>query len=236
MKLTHRQETFIVRLLDLCREFKGPIHYSILAERVGVSPFTAYDMLRLLEEKGFVTSEYRIEPGKSTVGRSEIVFLPTQLTYNRFAELANGADLSDWEEVKSKIMKRILDGDLQDHELAIELIARIPPDAPDSLRYCFEVITLLILRLGKNTGRKVLIERIPQMLEWKEAFSKSGLIILGGFILGLMATDNSLMLERDRPLLEYVQRYQALVSEMEPRLANRLANNIYDMFSLVRKA
>ena len=94
-------------------------------------------------------------------------------------------------EYKSKIMKRILDGDLQDHELAIELIARIPPDAPDSLRYCFEVITLLILRLGKNTGRKVLIERIPQMLEWKEAFSKSGLIILGGFIHGISSKQQS---------------------------------------------
>ena len=235
MKLTHRQETFIIRLLDLCREFKGPIHYSILAESIGVSPFTAYDMLRLLEVKGFVTSEYRIEAGKSTVGRSEIVFLPTQLTYNRFAELANGADLNDWENVKSQIMKRILAGDIHDQKIAEELIARIPPDAPETLRYCFEVITLLILRLSKSRGRKVLVERMPQILEWKESFSKSGLIILGGFILGLLATDNSLVLERDQPILEYIQRYQSLVSEMEPRLANRLANNIYDMFSSVLK-
>ena len=236
MKLTHRQETFIRRLLDLCREYKRPIHYSTLAERIGVSPFTAYDMLRILEEKGFVTSEYRIEAGKSTVGRSEIVFLPTQLTYNRFAELANGADLDNWESVKSQIMKRILAGDIRDRDLADELIARIPPDAPETFRYCFEVITLLILRLGKNTGRKVLLERMPQMFGWKESFSKSGLIILGGFILGLLASDNSLILERDQPILEYVQRYQSLVSEMEPRLANRLANNIYDMFSSVLKA
>jgi predicted ArsR family transcriptional regulator len=116
----------------LCREFKGPIHYSTLAERIGVSPFTAYDMLRLLEEKGFVTSEYRFVAGNSTVGRSEIVFLPTQLTYNRFAELANGADLDNWENVKSQIMKRILAGDICDRDLADELIARIPPDAPET--------------------------------------------------------------------------------------------------------
>jgi DNA-binding PadR family transcriptional regulator len=235
MKLTHRQEIFFYRLLDLYRESKGPIHYSTLAERVGVSPFTAYDMLRLLEEKGFVTSEYRIEAGKSTVGRSEIVFLPTQLADNRFAELANGADLSNWEEVKSQIMERILAGDIRDHELADDLITRVPLDAPDSLRYCFEVMTLLVLRLGKNTGRKVLVERMPQILGWKESFSKSGLIILGGFILGLLAMDNSLLLDRDQPILEYVQKYQSLISKMEPRLANRLANNIYDMFSLVLK-
>ncbi len=236
MNLTHRQETFIIRLLDLCREFKGPIHYSTLAESVGVSPFTAYDMLRLLEEKGFVTSEYRNEAGKSTVGRSKIVFRPTQLTYDRFAELANGADLNDWDNIKSQIMKRILAGNIHDHELANELIARIPPDAPETLRYCFEVITLLIVRLGKNTGRKVLVERMTQILEWKESFSKSGLIILGGFILGLLATDNSLILEREQPIFEYVQRYQSLVTKMEPQLVNRLAKNIYDMFSLVLQA
>ena len=235
MKLTHRQETFIIRLLDLCREFNGPIHYSTLAERVCVSPFTAYDMLRLLEEKGFVTSEYRIEARKSTVGRSEIVFLPTQLTYHRFAELADGANPNDLENVKSQIMKNLV-SDLRNHELADELIARIPPDAPETLRYCFEVITLLIMRLGKNTGRKVLHERMPQILGWKESFTKSGLIILGGFILGLLATDNSLNLERDQLILEYLQRYQSLVSEMEPRLANSLANNIFDMFSMVLKA
>ncbi|HNW94672.1 MAG TPA: helix-turn-helix domain-containing protein [Anaerolineaceae bacterium] len=236
MKLTRRQETFILCLLDLFREYKRPIHYSTLAERVGVSPFTAYDMLRLLEEKGFVTSEYRIEPGKSTVGRSEIVFLPTQLTYNRFAELANGTDPDDWEIAKSQILKRILAGGIHDRELADELIARIPTDEPETVRYCFEVIALLFLRLGKNSGRKVLIERMPQILAWKESFSKSGLIILGGFILGLLATDNPLILEADQPIFEYVQRYQSLVSEMEPRLANHLASTIYDMFSSVLKA
>ena len=67
MKLTRRQETFIHRLLDLYRELDGPIHYSLLAERVGVSPFTAYDMLRLLEEKGLVTSEYRLDSDKPVV-------------------------------------------------------------------------------------------------------------------------------------------------------------------------
>lgn len=51
MKITRRQEDFIRKLLDLYRESEGPIHYSELAERLGVNRFTAYDMLRLLEEK-----------------------------------------------------------------------------------------------------------------------------------------------------------------------------------------
>ena len=45
MKLTRRQTTFVERLVDLYHEAQGPIHYSTLARRLGVSRFTAYDML-----------------------------------------------------------------------------------------------------------------------------------------------------------------------------------------------
>ena len=63
MKLTKRQEQFIENLIDLSQEIDGPIHYSTLAERLGVSPFTAYDMLRVLEKKGAVVSEYQVAEG-----------------------------------------------------------------------------------------------------------------------------------------------------------------------------
>ena len=78
MKLTRRQEEFIRNLLDLHEEIEGPIHYSVLAERLGVSPFTAYDMLCVLEEKGFVTSEYHLATDKSGPGRAERVFYPSE--------------------------------------------------------------------------------------------------------------------------------------------------------------
>jgi Mn-dependent DtxR family transcriptional regulator len=74
MKLTRRQEEFVTNLVDLNNEFNGPIHYSLLAERLGVSPFTAYDMLNVLEEKGAVISEYQLAAGKSGPGRAERLF------------------------------------------------------------------------------------------------------------------------------------------------------------------
>lgn len=236
MKLTRRQEIFIHRFLDLYRELNGPIHYSLLAERIGVSPFTAYDMLRLLEEKGYVTSEYRTGSEKPSVGRSEIVFLPTELARRRIEELANGADLGDWDRAKSLILARIRAGEFQDRMLAEEIVARVPPDAPEALRYCFEVMTVLILRLGEGTGRHILAERLPLLLEKKGAVSRPGLLLLGGFVLGLLANENPLDLERDQPILEYVERYQAMVMEMEPRLYRRLGDGIKDMLALVIKS
>ena len=76
MNLTRRQKDFITNLIDLSNEIEGPIHYSALADRLGVSPFTAYDMLRLLEEKGLVTSEYQLAAGKDGPGRAERLFYP----------------------------------------------------------------------------------------------------------------------------------------------------------------
>ena len=58
LKLTTRQQTFLDKLFELYREFKGPVHYSIVAEKLGVNKFSAYDMLKVLEDKGVAASSY----------------------------------------------------------------------------------------------------------------------------------------------------------------------------------
>ena len=87
MELTRRQETFIYKLLDLYREIEDAVHYVLVAERLGVSKFTAYDMLRLLEKKGYVRSEYVLDPHRSGPGRSTVVFRPTEKAQALFHRL-----------------------------------------------------------------------------------------------------------------------------------------------------
>ncbi|HRQ22817.1 MAG TPA: Lrp/AsnC family transcriptional regulator [Anaerolineales bacterium] len=236
MKLTRRQETFVHRLLDLYRELNGPIHYSMLAERVGVSPFTAYDMLRVLEEKGLVKSEYRLDSDKPVAGRSEVVFLPTERAHQLFIELAGDADQGNWENVKTQIMEKIRGGGLNDHVLAEEILARVPPDVPDVLRYCIEVMTIVILRLGKGAGRRVLAEHLPQIIEWKGTVTRSGLMLLGGFTLGLLANESNSDVEWNKLFLEHIRRYQSLVMDMEPLLCRRLGDSMKDVFAPIFKA
>src|SRR5919204_6366231 len=77
MRLTRRQQDFLRKLLDLYHETQRPIHYSQVAEALGVNRFSAYDMLKLLEQKGYVRSEYVLGPAHSGPGRSSIAFLPT---------------------------------------------------------------------------------------------------------------------------------------------------------------
>ncbi len=230
MKLTRRQETFIHRLLDLYRELKGPIHYSVLAERVGVSPFTAYDMLRLLEKKGLVASEYRVASGKPVPGRSEIVFRPTDRAYRLLVELAGDTDVGDWEAVKEQVLERLRRGELHERELAEEMLARVPPEVPSILRYCIEVMTVVTLRLGRGAGRRLLAEHLPQILERQGEVTRAGLLLLSGFALGLLARESSGEAGWNQGLLAHVRRYQSLVLEMEPGLCHQLGDELKDVF------
>ena len=77
LKLTPRQQTFLDKLFDLYRECKGPVHYSMVAETLGVNKFSAYDMLKVLEEKGVAASDYVLNNEQTGPGRSQVVFYPT---------------------------------------------------------------------------------------------------------------------------------------------------------------
>jgi len=134
--------------------------------------------------------------------------------------------------VKSQILQKVRRGGIHDRELAETLLVRIPPDAPDSLRYCFEVMTLLILRLRQSPACKILTERMPQIRKWKDSFLKSGLISLAGWLMGLLAANNSKTREGDQSVPEYVQHYQSLIMDMEQSLVRRLANGLDEMFAL----
>ena len=189
MKLTRRQEIFIHNLLDLCRELNGPIHYSQLAERVGVSRFTAYDMLRLLEEKGLVASGFRLPVEKPTPGRSEIVFWPTEQATRLWEELTSKVGGEDWFSAKERVLDNMRNGEVRDRQLAQEMLARVPPEGPVVLRYCIEVMTIVALRLGRGTGRRLLVEYLPQILENGHIVTRASLSLLGGFALAALANE-----------------------------------------------
>jgi len=105
MKLTGRQRAFLSQFLDLYRESREPLHYTDVAQRLGVSKITAYDMLRLLEERGLVQSEYVLRGKGQGAGRSSIVFHPTPQADALFTELAGEAEgRGEWEAVKTRIL------------------------------------------------------------------------------------------------------------------------------------
>lgn len=130
-------------MLDLYGEIQGPFHYSHIAEKLGLSKYTAYDMLRLLEEKGYVESVY--ETHESGPGRASVLFKPTIKAREAFEQLAGG-DTTNWEAAKERVIARIEAGEFEDAELAEEVLVQMAGGIEDVV-YCAKVIGDLVTRL-----------------------------------------------------------------------------------------
>jgi DNA-binding Lrp family transcriptional regulator len=231
MKLTRRQEEFISKLMDLYREYKGPIHYSMLAERLGVSPFTAYDMLRLLEEKGLVTSEYLLAPDKSGPGRTVRVFLPSAELLETAIHL--GVQNTDWETFKRRILAKIHKGEIKNPDLAEEFLARVPPDKPQSLQYCIEVLSVIILRLRRIPGRQDLVKYLSTCLSQPDASSLSNLCLIAGLAFGALAEEKAAEPEWVNELLDHMGRFHLVIQRLDENQRQNLVENICERFSPV---
>ena len=232
MKLTRRQEEFIENLVDLTREVDGPIHYSALAERLGVSPFTAYDMLRLLEEKGMVTSEYHIAEGKSGPGRAERLFCPVipDDHQQRFVERFGDMDLSQ-EELKKILLEQARRGEFPQKELAEELLSRVPPEGPEEIQYCVGIMMVIALRLRQHDEHQKFTAYLSDILPIDNTVSPANLCLLGGFAFGILAQEETEDHEWSQILLEHILQYQEIVRDIRPEMCQLLADDLRLVFT-----
>src|SRR5574341_275642 len=107
MELTGRQREFLGKFLDLYHAAQEPLHYSQVAKALGVSSITAYDMLKLLEQRRLVRADYHLPNREQGPGRSSIVFAPTSKAHALFARLAGDDwDEAEWSQVKNRILER----------------------------------------------------------------------------------------------------------------------------------
>ena len=126
-RLTRRQRAFLREFTALYRETQDALHYSRVAELLGINKVTAYLMLRILEKKGFVGADYVLpaEDGGRRSGRSRVVFFPTEAAFALIdgALVADPAD--DWESRRQQLMQELRPHHRSAHErLLAELLDR----------------------------------------------------------------------------------------------------------------
>ena len=230
MKLTGRQRAFLGDFLDLYQEEKDSLHYTTVAERLGVGRITAYDMLRLLEEKGLVTSEY-IMP-TSGPGRSTIVFRPTEQGETLMRELAGEAwDREEWETVKAHIIQSLQAGPGADYEpLLEEILARLS-EQPSPLAYTAGVVTAVILSLHQvREGASA--SKLWEQLRALGLPEEAGLNALAGVAVGLSLVERAnrrLTLK----LLAYTHQYQETLANLSAESRGRLSEFTDEVMLLV---
>jgi DNA-binding MarR family transcriptional regulator len=230
MKLTGRQQAFLNDFLDLYQEKEDSLHYTAVAGRLGIGRITAYDMLRLLEEKGLVTSEY-IMPS-SGPGRSTIVFRPTEQGEALMRQLAGETwDGGEWETVKVRIVQALQAGPGEDYEPLLEDILARLPERKTPLIYTAEMVTAIILSLYQ------LKEQVPTSQLWERLRDlglpeEVGLNALGGVAMGL-----SLVEQANRrltlKLLSYTRQYQDYLADLSAESRRRLSEFTDEVMRIV---
>jgi predicted transcriptional regulator len=220
-KLTHRQLQFLSQFLDIYREMEHSVHYVTVAERLGIGKVTAYEMLRLLEEKGLIRAEYQANPDQHGPGRSAVLFYPTQEANRLINVLAgNPADMEDWQVVKEQILQRLREGKAGGYEdLLSNLLTRIP-ERRSLLIFVTELITAVILMLTtiKDTPEiHALLERLQQIgLPQKISLSvMSGIAML----LSVMERANR---RYSSILLSHFSRYEDAIAQLDEESRRKL--------------
>jgi len=213
IKLTRRQQQFLSQFLDFYHEVEQPIHYPDLADRLGIGNVTAYEMLRLLEERGLVEAEYYLPPGIRGPGRSTVHFIPTSKASKLISELSgNSLEDENWEQVKKYILQQLRKGKAAGYEdILSDLLIRIP-DRKSPIIYSTEMITATLLALEGLRGTEQFDELVKH-LQRIGLPGEIGLSALGGISAALCMAENANR-RVSNFLLKHSGKYQTMISRL----------------------
>ncbi len=76
MGITKRRKQFLEEVVKIYQDTLLPVHYETIAEVIGVSKWTAYDVMKVLEKDGYLKSTYK--KNQNDTGRSMVLFIPTE--------------------------------------------------------------------------------------------------------------------------------------------------------------
>ncbi|GAB2674318.1 Lrp/AsnC family transcriptional regulator [Paenibacillus thermoaerophilus] len=180
MSLTKRRLQFLHKLMDLYQKTNLPIHYETLAKAIGVSKWTAYDMLKEIEKLGFISRSYEVNTKET--GRSQVVFVPTAKASELFSQpRSESFDLADWNRTVTHISRLLKDLKHTGLNEALRKMIDEIWNTNTRLKFCAYMIGLLLVYLKKLGGKtESLIRHMVQKAPSKE----TGMTMFIGSVLG----------------------------------------------------
>lgn len=166
MSITERRKQFLEALRELYKVKKRPIHYYEIAKEVKVSPATAYDILQILLQEGYVESKY--EENIKKKGRKKVYYKPIEEKVENIIEL-NDIDRTNPLLLCISFLLFLLKKIQWSEELK-NYILFIIGNFKINTEIILLLVPLLILRyLGKNVYQGINKEKIKNTLEdyWK---------------------------------------------------------------------
>ena len=230
MKLSSRQRDFLSHLLNLYREAQSPVHYANVARALDVRPVTAYEMLRLLEDKGLVRSEAVRPQGHK--GRSVVVFYPTEKATALLSELADGdMDEREWDAAKADILQALKQEKGTDYQEMLEDVLLRIPERKTPLMFAADMVTAIILTFYELRDTAAARRILPHL----RRFGPPGWAILyslAGFNLALSLVEKANR-RTTSLLLGYSQQFREYLDNLTGKDKTRLSDFVYEVLQAV---
>ncbi|MCG0277440.1 MAG: Lrp/AsnC family transcriptional regulator [Thermanaeromonas sp.] len=190
--LTKRRLQFLNKIKALYEESAAPVHYATVAEKLKVSKWTAYDLLRELEKDGFLKREYVVNATEKLPGRSMIMFVPTAKAYQMEGEEGEEGSLlywyRDWQELKERLLKIFAGLSPQEAKAAVTQLLQEIKGKEHPVILATYTLTVLLLSL-KSFGEKGL--NLMRAALQRLTVPEMGLVLATGTGLGLAAHASS---------------------------------------------
>jgi len=232
MKLTFRQTTFLSKILDVYQEMQEPLHYSVIAKKLGLCNSSTYDMFRLLEQKGMVKATYATPKEISGPGSSNVFFSPTPKAIKSFSRLKGKSDeREEWEDSKARIMSSLRRGEVSDKELLDYLIEKAP-EARSPLARSAEIITALLINLREAKGELIESSSVRSLL--RAPASKFRMKLLAGLILGLSLADQKVHRLIDN-YQKQTEKYDEALQELDYKNIKKLHRFTRDIWGMLKR-
>lgn len=220
--LTNRQKEFLQAAYRLwLHKGREGVHYSEVATSLGVSKWTAYDVLTNLSRKGLlhVTHEPAVPPGGP--GRSRVLFSPSNKARKIIAKAA-GLVAGEGERLRSLIRERVEQGKARGSLQVLKEILSELEHSQQPIIFCAYVVGIAILAL----------EFLAQNAEWAGIISYCQQILLSpqaaliAFVSVVVAAGarHEEFSETFREVIKYLPAYEAQAQELDADKRKLLAH------------
>lgn len=182
MSLTKRRREFLDQIYHQYNKTSHPVHYTEVAKAIGVSKWTAYDVLKELEKQGLVKRTY--STNENEAGRSMVVFSPTEMAESFFQkERRDISNPEEWAAIHKQVLKLIDNPDQLPLREAMNQILQLMKDVDVKLEFCAYFLSILLLYLNSlgKTVRDLTVNVINASVE-----PKIQLTVFVGAVVGMI--------------------------------------------------
>ncbi|HWS23545.1 MAG TPA: hypothetical protein VN226_03845 [Anaerolineales bacterium] len=160
LKLTYRQRQFLQQFIDYYFKVGHDVHYVTFAEDLGLGNSSVYEMLRALEFKGLVSSDYRFysDSHQRGPGRPCVVFNPTPLASQILCPKIPVQSLESraWRNLKENVFMGLRELKKTGYEACLTSLVNRITKRRSPLLFAAEMITMLLVMIVSYSDAKII--------------------------------------------------------------------------------